>query len=113
MTNKVKNILLALGLSKKAGKLVRGTPAVCDALAGGKPPELVVLSGEASANTRKRVSDKCAYYGVRLLLTEATTDELSRAVGGKGAVAAVAVTDAGLAGLVLSKAEQLEMRKGE
>ena len=95
--------LLALGLAKKAGKLVCGTPLVCKALSAKNPPALAIVSTFASDNTKKRVRDKCNYYGVSLYEYEAQTDRISAAIGGEGFVAACAICDKGLAGLFLSR----------
>ncbi len=89
-----------IGIAKKAGKLTFGTDAVCDALRrGGKNP--VFAASDISAATEKKLSDKCAFYGVRLVRLKADTSALGHAIGKTGAVAAVYVTDAGLANAVL------------
>ncbi len=102
--NKAQNApLRALGLCKKAGALICGTPLVCAAITSAKKPELAVMSAGASENTKKKLRDKCTYYGVRLCELDATPEELSHAIGGQASVAAVAICDAGLAGLFLAK----------
>ncbi len=90
-------LLTFLGLCRRAGKTIHGTPMVCTALAGRKPPFLVLLSAYASAGTRKRVENKCSFYRVPLLLIQAPTDRLAKAVGKTGDMAAIAVTDEGFA----------------
>ncbi len=85
--------LTFLGLCRRAGKTVHGTPLVCEALAKRRPPYLVLLSQSASGGTAKKITDKCKYYRVPLLVVPATTERLARAVGKSGAIAAVAVTD--------------------
>ena len=85
--------LTFLGLCRRAGKTVHGTPLVCEALAKRKPPYLVLLAENASAGTAKKITDKCKYYHVPMLVVPATTERLARAVGKSGAMAAVAVTD--------------------
>ena len=102
--NKEQNApLMALGLSKKAGKLICGTPLVCAAVASQKKPNLAILSKRASENTKKKLRDKCAHYGVQLCELDAAPEDISRAIGGRASVAAVAICDAGLAGLFLAK----------
>lgn len=111
--NKEQNApLMALGLAKKAGKLICGAPMVCEAVASKKKPELAVLSTGASENTKKKLRDKCAYYGVRLYELDAAPEDISRAIGGRASTAAVAVSDAGLAGLFLAKAENINRNEG-
>lgn len=85
--------LTFLGLCRRAGKTVHGTPLVCEALAKRKPPMLVILSEGASEATAKRITDKCRFYRVPLITVPADTGRLARAVGKSCALAAVAVTD--------------------
>ena len=90
-------LLSTLGLCARARKLVMGTPMVCEALRDKKSPVIAVLeASDTSANTHKKLSDKCGFYGVPLYRLTADTVGLGRAVGKTGAVAAVGVTDANL-----------------
>ncbi len=88
--------LSMVGLAKKAGRLIVGTPQVCGALPGGGV-RLVLYSAAASGNTKKRVLDRAAYYGVRAVALDASPETLAARVGKTGAVAAVGVADAGFA----------------
>lgn len=93
--------LRALGLCAKAGKLICGTPLICDALkSSGKKPFAVLCASDNSENTAKRLRDRCAYYGVPLTVLDFDGSTLSDAVGKSGRVAAVAVTDENLCRLV-------------
>ena len=83
-----------LGLCARAGKLVYGTSMICDGLKDQKTILLVLMADGVSENTRKRLSDRCQYYGVRLESVKATTAELACALGRSGELAAVGVTDA-------------------
>ena len=87
----IQKLLSLIGLARKAGKLTVGTEAVCDSIRGGKV-KLVIASAEASDNTKKRISNCTAYYGVRIEYTGATPDELGTAIG-KGATACVGIGD--------------------
>lgn len=90
-------LLSTLGLCARARKLVTGTPMVCEAMRGGRPPVLVVLeAADTSPNTHKKLSDKCTYYSVPLFRLATDTEGLGRAVGKRGVVAAVGVTDESL-----------------
>ena len=90
-------LLSTLGLCARARKLVMGTPMVCEALRDKKNPVMAVLeASDTSANTHKKLSDKCGFYNVPLYRLTADTASLGRAVGKTGAVAAVGVTDANL-----------------
>ena len=104
--------LLALGLAKKAGKLVCGTPLVCKKMSEKTPPALVVISDHASQNTKKRLNDKAQYYNVRTVVVDIPCEDISHATGGKAETAAVAICDSGIATLFLAKAEN-EIKRNE
>ena len=90
-------LLSTLGLCARARKLVTGTPMVCEAMRDRKTPVIAVLeASDTSAGTHKKLSDKCAFYGVPLFRIAADTERLGRAVGKSGAVAAVGVIDENL-----------------
>ncbi len=96
----VDGTLHALGICAKAGKLLFGTPMVCEALAGRKKPYLVLTASDNSEATDKRIADKCTYYGVRSVRIDADGDTLAHAVGKSARLACVAVTDGQLCRLV-------------
>jgi ribosomal protein L7Ae-like RNA K-turn-binding protein len=81
-----------LGLSKRAGAAITGTPMVIAALKE-KKIQIVFYPSDASANTQKKITDKCAFYGVPCVKTERTSVEIGNAVGKLGAVCAVGITD--------------------
>jgi ribosomal protein L7Ae-like RNA K-turn-binding protein len=93
--------LRLLGLAVKACKTIIGVPLICDALkrgASGKRPCLVLLASDASANSEKRMRDRTAFYGVPCRALRIDSEKLALTVGKReAAVAAVAVTDEGLA----------------
>ncbi len=82
-----------LGLAAKAGKLVYGTEMVCESLRNRKKILLVVEASDTSANTHKKITDKCAYYGVKHLRLEADMLRLGESLGKKSGTAVVGVTD--------------------
>ena len=92
--------LQALGLCAKAGKLIAGTPLICEALKGRKKPYLVVEAADNAKNTAKRLEDRCAFYGVEKLRLEVSGETLAQALGKRARIAAVAVTDEHLSRLV-------------
>ena len=96
-------VLQAIGLCRKAGKTVIGTDAVCEALRGRKKPVAVFAANDNSENTDKRLRDKCATYGVPLLMLPADGEALAHALGKGARTAAVAVTDENLYRLVIGK----------
>ena len=68
-----------LGLCKRAGKLAAGEVAAEQAVRG-KQAYLLILSEDASKNTKKKFRNSAAYY--ELPLAEiGTKEELGRAIG--------------------------------
>ena len=98
-----RELLFALGLCAKAGKLVYGVPMVCEALKKQKSVVAVFSAADNSPNSAKRLSDRCTYYGIPLYQLQVDGGTLSGAVGKSGLIAALAVTDQSLCRLVLSK----------
>jgi len=94
-----------IGLARKAGKAVCGTPLVCLSLREKIKPCLVLVSASASASTRDKLRYKCEYYRVPLFSLPLTTEELANAVGKGGSMACVAITDLGFAKAILTAAE--------
>ena len=84
-----------IGIAKKAGRLTIGTPNVCDALRRGTK-FAVFMASDASEPTKKKLCDKCAYYGAELYVLSCTCGELAHRIGKTGTVAAVMIADAGL-----------------
>lgn len=103
--NRPNRCLTTLGLAVRAGRAVFGTQAVCDALRDGTVSLVVEATGN-SQNTHKRLCDRCAYYGVRLISCGAGAAELGAAAGRKSPAAAVAVTDKSLASAVAAAADK-------
>ncbi|WP_134686241.1 YlxQ family RNA-binding protein [Brevibacillus migulae] len=83
-----------LGLAMRARKVVTGEELVVGAIRSNQA-KLVLLATDASANTTKKISDKCSHYAVPLYVP-ADRLELGAAIG-KEARVTVAITDAKLA----------------
>ena len=81
-----------LGFAMRAGKIIVGTDLVCRAMPSGRV-KLAVISHEASDSTKKKLTTKCEFYGVRSIVADIEIDELARIMGKSCAVVAVAVTD--------------------
>ncbi len=100
-TDNTAKALKLLGLAARAGRTVVGVPLICTALSRGvkdKTPLLVLQACDCSAGTHKRISNRTAYYGVRMLRIPADCATLALAVGKRdAAVAAVGVTEPHLA----------------
>ena len=90
-----KRILGSLGLCSKAGRLIFGVPMIVEAMQKGKRVYLVLEAADTSANTHKKITDKCNFYGVERIKLEFDSDELSSSVGKSSSLAAVAVVDEG------------------
>ncbi len=92
-----KRLLGALGMSARARKMIFGVPMICDALAGqrrtGKYPLIVFEAADTSENTHKRISDRCGYYGVKLIRLKIDGATLAATLGKSASLAAVALTD--------------------
>jgi len=74
-----------LGLAARAGQATLGADLALREIRGGRAG-LVLLDAGASEGTKKKISDACAYRGVRLhMLPEG---ELSRACGKEDRMAA-------------------------
>ena len=93
-------VMNALGLCRRAGALICGAPMICTELRGKKKPIIVLEACDTSKGTNKKLIDKCSFYEVRLVKLDIGGEELARAVGKTGVLAAVAVTDENLAKLI-------------
>lgn len=88
-----------LGLSSRARKIVSGEELVIKEIRNARA-KLVLLSEDASANTTKKISDKCTYYQIPLRIVN-DRYILGQAIG-KDARVVVAVTDSGFANKLMS-----------
>lgn len=84
--------LLMLGLCRRAGAIIMGTPLVTASLPKGKT-RLVIYAPDASANTKKKITDKCAFYGVKCIEATHSSLELSKAIGKESAICVLGITD--------------------
>lgn len=92
MTNQA--VLQLLGLAARARKVISGEELVVNEIRHGKA-KLVLLASDASANTSKKLTDKCTYYNVELHVL-GDRYVLGHATG-KEARVALAITDSGFA----------------
>ncbi|MCR5651269.1 MAG: ribosomal L7Ae/L30e/S12e/Gadd45 family protein [Lachnospiraceae bacterium] len=95
-----------LSLAAKAGKTVSGETAVLNAVRSGNA-SLVIISTDASDNTKKKFSDKCSYYGIPHY--EYGTKTGIAHVIGKEVRSTVAVTDPNLGGRIRMKLEEMSV----
>lgn len=84
-----------LGLARRAGKTVLGTPLLCEAFRkkDGKYVKVVYIAAGASDGTKKKIRFKCEYYGVPCYLLDISTSDLGHALGKSGEIACVGVCD--------------------
>lgn len=100
-----KRLLGSLGLCAKAGRLIYGTPMVVEAMQRGREVLAVLEASDTSANTHKRLSDKCSFYGIEKIQLPLDGDALAHAVGKHSALAAVAITDRGFYEMIIKNLE--------
>ena len=99
-----KKVLSYIGLAQKAGKAAAGEFLTEKAIQE-KKAELVLISEEASANTKKKFIDSATYYSVPVYLFGGK-DELGHAMG-KEFRASLAITESGLAKAIMKQLEIL------
>ncbi|EGL81943.1 ribosomal protein L7Ae/L30e/S12e/Gadd45 [Caldalkalibacillus thermarum TA2.A1] len=83
-----------LGLAMRAGKVISGEEQVLRTIRK-QQVCLVLMAADASANTKKKIQDKVAFYKIPLLIV-GDRYQLGRAIGKQKRVL-VAVTDQGFA----------------
>ncbi|MBR5348406.1 MAG: ribosomal L7Ae/L30e/S12e/Gadd45 family protein [Lachnospiraceae bacterium] len=88
-----------LGIAKKAGKLASGEFLVEESIRGGKA-KVVIVSEEASANTKKRFRDKTTFYQVPLY-ERFDMATLGKAIGSETR-AVISINDAGIARTIIN-----------
>ena len=92
MSDSRKRVLNLIGLATKAGKTVSGEFSTERAVKSGKA-YMVIVSEEASDNTRKKFANMCTYYQVPIWIF-GKKDELGHSMG-KELRASIAVLDEG------------------
>ena len=92
-----------LGLAARAGKAVSGSFCVERSVRRGRA-RLVIVSQDASENTRKKFRDLCTYYKVPLYIF-GSSDELGKTLGKEFRILA-AIEDEGLARAAAGRLEQ-------
>jgi len=89
------NIKGALGLARRAGKVICGFDACERAIRSGKA-KIVVVDCELSSNTRKKLDAVCGNVEIKEIAPAGT---LGAAIGKSSAMVAV-ITDAAFAGMI-------------
>jgi ribosomal protein L7Ae-like RNA K-turn-binding protein len=96
-------VLSSLGMAMRAGKVITGDEIVEKAIRAGKA-KLVIIASDASDNTKKKFSDKCNSYDVKLLFTH-DRERLGKAIGKFDRVV-IAVTDVQFSKLIAGHISQ-------
>ena len=99
-----------LGLAMKAGKLVSGEFATDKSVKSGKA-WLVIVSEDASNNTKKMFSNMCEFYEVTKYFF-GTKEKLGHAIG-KAMRSSLAITDENFAKSIRKQLEQSVKSEGE
>ena len=95
-TENIQRITGMIGFARRARKCIIGTDLICRAMPKGEI-EVVVISHTASDSTKKKLSTKSEFYGIHSIEAGLDTECLGKILGKTGDVAAVAITDKGLA----------------
>lgn len=93
-------IISSLSLCAKARKVVSGEFMTEQTVKEGKA-YLVIVAGDASANTKKNFHDMCSFYKVPIL-DYGSKESLGHAIG-KELRASMAITDQGFAAMIVKK----------
>ena len=89
-----------LGFAMRAGKIDTGTDVVISLLPKGAV-KLVIISSDASEATRKRIHNKCNFYGVEFIDSEFSSELLSSRIGKMSATVCIAIKDDGFKAEIL------------
>ena len=100
--NDTKKVLSLLGLAQRSGKIASGEFMVEKAVKEGRAA-LVIIACDASANTKKKFQNMCAFYHVRVLVLFGK-DELGRRIG-RSERSSLAIMDDGFAKAFLKEFE--------
>lgn len=99
-------VLSTLSIAKKAGKLSSGETAVLADIRSFNS-YLVIIAGDASEGTKKKFTDKSAYYETPCRVY-ADKEALAHAIG-KDIRSVISVNDEGLAGAILDRLEEADV----
>lgn len=84
--------LSMLGLCRRAGAVIIGTDLVTKALPSGKI-KLVMYAGDSSANTEKKITDKCRFYNTECVKLTYGGGDIAHAIGKMSTVSVVGIAD--------------------
>ena len=99
-------LLRFIGLAMKDGKLMLGDGRAVESIRSGKA-KLVLISKDASDNTKKKYRNMCEYRNLKLLDIFSDRNEFGQCIGRYFAVVA-AVEDDGFAKRIVELAERVD-----
>lgn len=99
------NVLSLIGIAKKAGKIAAGEFQTEQAVKSGRAA-VVIISSEASDNTKKKFRNMCTFYEVPVYFY-GEKEALGAAIGCEFR-ASLAVLDHGLAASVIKQLENVQ-----
>jgi len=106
VTDKIYNLL---GIAMKAGKVVSGEQG-CERAIKSRKASLVIVSEDASSNTRKKFENACLYYEISFCAF-GEKEKLGRYLG-KGVRSVIAVTDENFSGRLTKLIEETKQNTG-
>ncbi|MDK2836600.1 MAG: hypothetical protein PWP21_1377 [Thermosediminibacterales bacterium] len=89
--NKYKKVLSLLGIAKKANKLYAGEFKTITSIRKRKS-QLVLISEDASENTKKKFVNSCKYYNTKYLFFGLKSD-LGKSIGFSSPVSVLSIVD--------------------
>lgn len=101
-----------LGLAYRGRMIVCGTDISCDTVRAGKA-KIILVSKDASKNTKKRVFNCAEYYEVMCSEIPLTTKQLSDCLGKSGLCAAVALTERNMAKGIINLINEYNAKNSE
>lgn len=95
--NRERKLLAYVGFAARGRNTASGSELTLGAVRRSPGRVCVIAAADASERTKKQLRDKCLYYKTALFEPNITSEELGKATGKTSSIAAVAVTDKGLA----------------
>ena len=110
--NTIQSLSGMLGLAYRGRMIVCGTDISCDAVRAGKA-KILLVSKDASKNTKKRVFNCAEYYEVYCAELPLTSGQVSDCLGKSGLCAALAVTERNMANGIMKLINELNAKNSE
>lgn len=101
-----------IGLAARGRMLASGTDIACDNVRSGKS-HLLLVSADASANTKKRVFNCAKYYESACYEIPLTPDLLGHAIGKESLISAVAVLNGNMAKGIMEFLDKMNAQTSE